>query len=111
MNSTTVDHDCKIENNVILSSNVLLGGNVYIMNGAQLGINTIVHQDQIIGSYSMIGMGSIITKKLKVIPGYVYIGRPAIKLKINKIGLSRNKINNKHLNNETKRFKNLQKDK
>lgn len=111
MNSTTVDHDCKIENDVILSSNVLLGGNVYIMNGAQLGINTIVHQDQIIGSYSMIGMGSIITKKLKVIPGYVYIGRPAIKLKINKIGLSRNKINNKHLNNETKRFKNLQKDK
>ena len=78
MNSTTIDHDCKIENNVIISSNVILGGNVYVMNGAQLGIKTLVHQNQIIGSYSMIGMGSIITKKLKVLPGYVFIGRPAL---------------------------------
>lgn len=107
MNSTTIDHDCKIENNVILSSNVILGGNVYVMNGAQLGIKTLVHQNQIIGSYTMIGMGSIITKKLKVFPGYVFIGRPATKFKINKIGLNRNKISKKLLNNETKRFKNL----
>ena len=107
MNSTTIDHDCKIENNVIISSNVILGGNVYVMNGAQLGIKTLVHQNQIIGSYSMIGMGSIITKKLKVLPGYVFIGRPATKLKINKIGLNRNKISKKLLDNETKRFKNL----
>ena len=107
MNSTTIDHDCKIENNVILSSNVILGGNVYVMNGAQLGIKTLVHQNQIIGSYTMIGMGSIITKKLKVFPGYVFIGRPATKLKINKIGLNRNKISKKLLDNETKRFKNL----
>ena len=107
MNSTTIDHDCKIENNVILSSNVILGGNVYVMSGAQLGIKTLVHQNQIIGSYTMIGMGSIITKKLKVFPGYVFIGRPATKLKINKIGLNRNKISKKFLDNETKRFKNL----
>ena len=63
MNSTTVDHDCFIENNVVLSSNVVLGGNVHIMEGAQLGIKASVHQNQIIGSYSMIGMNSFITKK------------------------------------------------
>tara|TARA_B110001452_G_C14847371_1_gene295967 strand:+ start:26 stop:475 length:450 start_codon:yes stop_codon:yes gene_type:complete len=63
MNSTTIDHDCTIENNVILSSNVILGGNVYIMECAQLGIKTTVHQNQIIGSYTMVGMNSIITKK------------------------------------------------
>ena len=63
MNNSTIDHDCIIENNVILSSNVILGGNVHIMKGAQLGIRTIVHQNQLIGSFSMIGMGSIITKK------------------------------------------------
>lgn len=107
MNSTTIDHDCKIENNVILSSNVVLGGNVYVMKGAQLGIRSIVHQNQIIGSYSMIGMGSIVTKKLRVMPGYVFIGRPAAKLKVNKIGIKKNKINKKILNYETKRFKNL----
>ena len=63
MNSSTIDHDCYIENNVVMSSNVILGGGVRVMNGAQLGIKTIVHQNQIIGSFSMIGMGSIITKK------------------------------------------------
>ena len=26
MNSTTIDHDCELENNIILSSNVTLGG-------------------------------------------------------------------------------------
>ena len=38
MNSTTVDHDCYIENNVTLSSNVILGGNVHIMKNSTLGI-------------------------------------------------------------------------
>ena len=45
MNSTTIDHDCVIENNVTLSSNVILGGNVHVMEGAQLGINVCVHQN------------------------------------------------------------------
>ena len=48
MNSTTIDHDCELENNIILSSNVTLGGNVYIMNNAQIGIKSSVHQNQII---------------------------------------------------------------
>ena len=54
-----------IEDDVVLSSNVILGGNVYIMKNANLGIKTIVHQNQVIGSFSMIGMGSIITKNKK----------------------------------------------
>ena len=45
------------------AQSVILGGNVMVMNGAQLGIRTSVHQNQVIGSYSMIGMNSIITKK------------------------------------------------
>lgn len=104
MNSTTIDHDCFIENNTIFSSNVILGGNVHVMNNAQLGIKTIVHQNQIIGSFVMIGMGSIITKKLKVEPGYTYFGKPAKKIKKNLVGLKRNNIKNRYLNVEKKRF-------
>ena len=104
MNSTTIDHDCYIENNVTLSSNVLLGGNVYIMNGSNLGIRTIVHQNQLIGSYSLIGMGSIIVKKNKIEPGYIYYGKPIKKAKVNTIGLKKNKIDNKTLAKEKKRF-------
>ena len=104
MNSTTVDHDCIIENNVILSSNVILGGNVYIMQGAQLGIRTMVHQNQIIGSYSMIGMNSVITKTKTILPGYIYFGNSVKKIKKNILGLKRNKINSDILKKENIRF-------
>jgi len=111
MNSTTIDHDCHIENNVILSSNVILGGNVHIMNGAQLGIRTSVHQNKVIGSFSMIGMNSTITKTKVITPGYIYYGKPSKKIKINTLGLKRNKITKKKLSNEIKRFKKLSNDK
>ena len=107
MNSTTIDHDCIIENNVVLSSNVILGGNVHIMEGAQLGIKVCVHQNQVIGSFSMIGMNAFITRKLKVIPGYKFYGKPAKKITRNLLGLKRNKINNKKLNLELNRYKEL----
>ena len=90
MNSTTVDHDCTIENNVTISSGVTLGGNVYLMKGSQLGMRVSVHQNQIIGSYSMIGMNSFITKKTKILPGFTYFGKPAKKIKKNLLGLKRN---------------------
>jgi len=107
MNSTTIDHDCCLENNIVLSSNVILGGNVHIMEGAQLGIKTIVHQNQLIGSFSMLGMGSIVTKKKNIIPGYVFYGKPVKKIKLNNVGLKRNKISRDKLKKEIIRFKNL----
>ena len=107
MNSSTIDHDCIIEDNVVLSSNVILGGNVHIMKGAQLGINVSVHQNQVIGSYSMIGMNSFITKKINVIPGYTFYGTPAKKIKKNNFGLKRNKISFKILKIEIAKFKKI----
>ena len=107
MNSTTIDHDCDLENNIILSSNVTLGGNVYVMNNAQMGIRSSVHQNQIIGSYSMIGMHSFVTKKLLVTPGFIFYGMPAKKVKKNLIGLKRNNINVDMIKKETKRFNNM----
>ena len=47
-----------------------------------LGIKSIVHQNQVIGSYTMIGMSSIITKNKKILPGYTYYGRPLKKIKM-----------------------------
>ena len=107
MNSTTVDHDCTIENNIVLSSNVILGGNIHIMEGAQLGIKVCVHQNQVIGSYTIIGMNSFVTRKLKIIPGYKFYGRPAKKISKNLFGLKRNKIDNKKLEFELNRYKEL----
>ena len=107
MNSTTIDHDCQLENNIILSSNVTLGGNVYVMNNAQMGIKSSVHQNQIIGSYSMIGMHSFVTKKLVVTPGFIFYGKPAKKVKKTLISLKRNNISVDIVKKETKRFNNM----
>ena len=107
MNSTTIDHDCYLEDDIVLSSNVILGGNIHIMKNANLGIKTIVHQNQVIGSFSMIGMGSIITKKKKILPGYIYYGKPVKKVKKNLLSLKKNKINNKKLKIEHLRFKKI----
>jgi acyl-[acyl carrier protein]--UDP-N-acetylglucosamine O-acyltransferase len=107
MNSTTIDHDCIIEDNIVLSSGTILGGNVHVMVGAQLGIRSSIHQNQIIGSYSIIGMNSFVTKKLKVEPGFKFYGKSAKKKTKNLIGLKRNKIDNVKLKFELKRFKEL----
>lgn len=110
MSSSIIDHDCFIENNVIFASNVILGGNVYIMQKSQLGIAASIHQNQVIGSYTMIGMSCVITKQNLIYPGYTYVGNPAKKLKKNLFGLSRNNIKKTKLANETIRFKKLRKD-
>ena len=109
MNSTTVDHDCYIENNVTLSSNVVLGGNVHVMKNSTIGIKSAIHQNQVAGSYTMIGMGSIITKKIKLIPGYIFHGKPVKKIKKNILALNRYKINYKNLKKELNRFNKIRK--
>ncbi len=109
MNSTTVDHDCHIENHVTLSSNVILGGNVHIMKNSTIGIKSVIHQNQVVGSYTMIGMGSIVTKKIELKPGYVFYGKPVKKIKKNIIALNKYKINYKILKNELNRFNKIRK--
>ncbi len=107
MNSSTIDHDCCVEDNVVLSSNVVLGGNVYVMKNAQIGIKASIHQNQTIGSFSMIGMHSFVTKNIKILPGFIYFGKPSKKIKKNLIGLKKNNISSIDLKKETKRFKEL----
>ena len=107
MDSVTIDHDCIIEDNVVLSSKVVLGGNVHIMKGSQLGIKASIHQNQVIGSFCMVGMHSFVTKKLNLLPGYIYYGKPAKKKNKNLVGLKRNNITSKILKNETNRYKKI----
>ncbi len=109
MDSSTIDHDCYIEDNVTLSSNVVLGGNVYIMKNSTIGIKSAIHQNQVIGSYTMLGMGSIVTKGIKIIPGYVFYGKPVKKVKKNTLALNKYKINYKILKYEISRFNKIRK--
>tara|TARA_B100000575_G_C22598184_1_gene374459 strand:+ start:145 stop:492 length:348 start_codon:yes stop_codon:yes gene_type:complete len=104
MTMSHIAHDCIIEDDVVFSNNVTLGGNTHVMKKSQLGFNTIVHQNQVIGSFSMVGMGTIITKKIKILPGFIYYGNPAKKREKNSLGFKRKSIKVSDVKNETKRF-------
>ena len=102
-----VAHDCVIEDDVIMTNNVVLGGHVYIMRGCQLGFGTIIHQYQTLGSYCMFGMGTIITSKETVVPGGLWYGNPGKFSRNNIIGLNRHKVDDKTLNNEYQRYRSI----
>jgi UDP-N-acetylglucosamine acyltransferase len=87
-----VGHDVIIENDCTISCNVLLGGFSKVMSGVNCGLGVIIHQYSVLGQYSMLGMGTIVTKSSKIEPGNIYVGSPAKLLKRNDVGLSRANI-------------------
>jgi UDP-N-acetylglucosamine acyltransferase len=102
-----INHDCILEDDVYMTSNCILGGHVYVMQGASFGFGVLVHPKKIIGSYSMLGMGCVVTKNQKIEPGNTYVGNPARYLKSNIYGLKVRSINPKKIQNETKRYNSL----
>ena len=83
-----IDHDCIIHDDVILATRVTLGGHVEIRRCANIGQGTGVHPYCKVGSYTMIGMGSSITKD--VLP-FSLMNRQVF-TKINRVGMERNNI-------------------
>jgi len=90
-------HDSIMKNNCTLSCNVLIGGHSYIMEGANMALGSICHQFSIIGHFSFVGMGCVVTKSTKIEPGNIYVGNPARLLKKNEIGLERAKVSHNQL--------------
>lgn len=82
-----VGHDSYVCDKATISCNVLIGGHTLIGQGANLGLGAICHQFSRIGAYAMIGMGSILPKKVNPEPFTVYVGNPAKYLKANEYQL------------------------
>jgi UDP-N-acetylglucosamine acyltransferase len=78
-----IGHDSFISNNCVISCNVLIGGHSFLGVGVNMGLGSICHQFSKIGSYSMIGMGTIITKKSSINCFGTYVGSPAKYIKEN----------------------------
>ena len=104
-----VAHDCVIEDNTTISNSVQIGGHCRIMKNANIGFGCMIHQFQVIGSFSMLGMGTIVTKKSEILPGNTYVGSPAKYLKKNTISLTRNNIDEAMLEIEINRYQKLRK--
>ena len=102
-----IAHDCVVEDNVIFSNNATLGGHVHIMQNSQVGFSVTIHQHQVIGSYCMIGMGTVIPRNKKITPGSKWVGNPAKIMGKNAVGLERAGITEAMLEAENIRYEKL----
>ena len=102
-----VAHDCVIEDGVTLSCDATMLGHVHVMKHTNCGSGCQVHQHQVVGSYSMIGMGCIITKKTEVLPGQIWVGNPAKRIKTNMSALEKHDVDDYMLVEETARYSEL----
>lgn len=92
MKGCHIGHDVIVKENVTISPHCCIGGLVIVEEGANLGMGAIIHPRQRIGSFAMIGMATVVTKKAVIKPGHIYVGSPSKEIGINKVGLERNNI-------------------
>lgn len=71
MQSVCVPHDAILEDKVVVCPMVVIAGIVRIMEGANLGISCSIHQNSVIGAYSIVGMGAAVTKNVRPFSRYV----------------------------------------
>ena len=99
-----INHDCILEDDIVLCNNAALAGHVHVMKGAFLSMNCSIHQNQVIGSWSIIGMNSCVTKSAKVEPGYKFFGVPAKRNGRNSVALKRHEVTPEQLSAALRRF-------
>lgn len=82
-------HDCQIGNDVTLAVGSSLAGFVTVMDKANLGGGTMVHQDTVIGAGTITGMGTTVTTN--VLPYTTFVTRENVtgSISLNAIGLER----------------------
>ena len=82
-----VPHDAILEDSITMANNVQIGGHSILMKGCTIGLSACIHQFSVIGSYAMVGMGSVVGKN--VIPFNTYAGSGPKRLGINEVGMKR----------------------
>jgi UDP-N-acetylglucosamine acyltransferase len=75
MQSVLIPHDANLRDNVVVTPMCVLGGLTQVLDGANIGLGAKIHQHIVIGHYSLVAMGSIVTKNIK--PFAIYLnGQP-----------------------------------
>lgn len=92
MKGVHIGHDCSIGDDTVLAAHAVLAGHIKVGKGANLGIGCLIHPRQTIESYCMLGMGTVIPKKLVIEPFGIYVGNPAKKIGINERGIEKNNL-------------------
>lgn len=85
MKGSLISHDSYIDENVVVTANVTLGGHCFIMNGANVGLTATLHQFSVIGHYSMIAAGATVVKNVKPFTKFI----PSKPLKVNEYNIKK----------------------
>jgi UDP-N-acetylglucosamine acyltransferase len=80
MHSVHVPHDAILHDNVVVTPLVVIGGITNLLKGANIGISSSIHQNTVVGHYSMVGMGSTLTKNVKPFTIYVRDRKPKVNI-------------------------------
>ncbi len=75
MPMVAVTHDVQIGDFVTLASGACLGGGARVQTGAYVGAGAIVRERLTVGSWSLLGMGAVLTRPMP--PAEVWTGVPA----------------------------------
>lgn len=78
MQSVHVPHDAILHDDVVVTPMVVMAGIVNILQGATLAIGCSVHQNSVIGHYSIVAMGSAISKNVRPFAKYVPRSNPSV---------------------------------
>lgn len=76
MQSVHVPHDAIIHDDVVITPMVVMAGIVNILQGATLAIGCSVHQHSVVGHFSIVAMGSALSKNVR--PFAKYVPRKAV---------------------------------
>ncbi len=79
-------HDCVLGNEVIVANGALLAGHVHVEDKAFISGNVVIHQFVDVGSLTMLGGGSRVTKS---VPPYMMVAERSLVVGLNLVGLRR----------------------
>jgi len=102
-----IAHECKVGDNLIMSSHSALGGHVHLGNHVNIGWGVGIHQFCRLGDYSMAAATATILQDIP--PFFIASGNPAKVRGINKIGLQRASFSESSISAVRKAYKALYK--
>jgi len=89
MAKSHIGHDCKVDNNVIISTGAIIGGYSIINEYCNIGLGAVIHPRTRLASFCLVSANGFLKGDKSLTPCIIYIGNPAIPYKVNNVAIDR----------------------